>query len=152
MDQRHHHRIADLEMVGAGAGRCDGSGGLVAIDSRQVPAPGAIGKGDVRVADRHRVQRHLDLAMARRRDLDILDHERRAELVANGCLDGLHLVSSLCPVRPHRGAGRALLQAGKRHLGSRPSLVPSPAGQARRNSHSDTPISAIDTRNGAPGR
>src|SRR6056297_416039 len=42
------------------------------------------------MADRHSVQRHLDLAHLRGAQVNILDDQRLTERVAHGRLDGLH--------------------------------------------------------------
>ena len=44
------------------------------------------------MADRHRVQRDLDLAHAGRGDQNVLDDQRRTKCPAHGSLDGLHVI------------------------------------------------------------
>ena len=77
----------------AGAERGDPAGGLVAVDRRQRAAPGALGIGDVGVADGAGVDRHCDLAGAGRGERDVLDAERFAEGPADG---GAHALTSRC--------------------------------------------------------
>ena len=81
--QSNQHRITHRIAFDARADIGDGSGRLVAINRRQMPAPAAIGIGDIRITDRTGGQFDLDLARLGRGQSDFLDAERCAEFAAD---------------------------------------------------------------------
>ena len=74
--------------------RGDMAGGLVAVDRGQRAAPGAVGIGEVGMADRAGGDPHRDLARARRVERDLLDPERLPEGPADG---GAHRLTPVSP-------------------------------------------------------
>jgi len=88
-DQGDNHAVTFLDARHTGADACDNPRRLMAVNRRQRAAPGPIRIGYVRMTDRDRVQRHLDLAHFRRADRDIFDHQLFSEPVAHSGFDGL---------------------------------------------------------------
>ena len=91
--------------VDAGADRLDHARRLVAVDRRQLAAPGAVDIEDVAVADRAGGDPDQDLAGAGLGEFDRLDGQRRAEGAADGG-SGFHGSKS-------RRNGRRLGEAAK---------------------------------------
>ena len=77
------HPVARLDAGDPGADLLDQAGGLVAEHRRQLSAPGPVDVVDVAVADAAGADVDADLAGLRRVDLDVLDAQRRTELVAD---------------------------------------------------------------------
>ncbi len=90
-DQRDHHVIAGREVLDALADLLDDAGGLVAEDHGQRVAPAAVGGDDVGMADGAGLDRHADLARARRRQGQVLDHQVGFVFAANGGFHGVPL-------------------------------------------------------------
>ena len=82
-DQRRDHGIADLDPRDAGADRLDDARRLVAVDRRQIAAPGALPIEDVAVADRAGLDLDADLALAGLGEVDLLDRQRLSEGAAD---------------------------------------------------------------------
>ncbi|HEX6014447.1 MAG TPA: hypothetical protein VFY87_22150, partial [Geminicoccaceae bacterium] len=83
-DQRHDDVVAGRDLRDARPGLNHHTRGLVPVDGGQHPAPAALQVGDVAVADGAGRQPHPDLAGGGRIEMDVLDHQRHAELAANG--------------------------------------------------------------------
>src|SRR6266852_8853096 len=94
-DQRDHDMIAALQPGDAGSDGLDDSGRLMAIDSRQVAAPGALHVVDVAVADGAGRELDLDLARAGLGDVDLLDQQGLAELATDGGFHGRSFVGGV---------------------------------------------------------
>ena len=61
-DQRDKHRIPHRQISHAVAQMGHTARGLMTVNGGQIPAPAAIGKGDIGMADRHGIQFDLDLS------------------------------------------------------------------------------------------
>ena len=108
--QRDDHVIARREATRLAAHLLDDARRLVAVDGGKSPAPGARGVGDVAVADRAGGDAHAHLSGPGRSEVDVLDDERLAEAVADGCLHGAELY------------GQALRRVRRRRMRSRRGL------------------------------
>ena len=86
--QRHHDGVADFHAADVFANLVDDARGLVAVDGRQLTAPGPLRVVDVRMTDRAGLDPDLHLAARRRREFDFLERERSSEFVAHGGLHG----------------------------------------------------------------
>ena len=91
-DQGDHHAVTHRQAVHVVADRTDHTRRLVAVDRRQAAAPGPAGKGNVRMADRHGMERHFDFTDLRCAQVNVLDHEGSAKFMADGRFDCLHVL------------------------------------------------------------
>jgi hypothetical protein len=83
-DERRDHRVADFQARHPRADRLDHARRLVAIDRRQIAAPGAVEEKDVAVADRAGRSPDQDFARPWLGELDRLDRQGCAEGAADG--------------------------------------------------------------------
>mmetsp|Transcript_27489 Transcript_27489/g.50817 ORF Transcript_27489/g.50817 Transcript_27489/m.50817 type:complete len:301 (-) Transcript_27489:235-1137(-) len=104
-DQGDHNAITDIRPRHTGTHSADNTSRLMAVNRRQAAAPGPLGIGNVGMTYRNRIQGHFDLAHLGRAQQDIFDHEGRAEFMAHGGFDGLHV----CPLLRPFGQGGLVL-------------------------------------------
>jgi hypothetical protein len=132
-NQRYDNVITGAKPDHPGSDLFDDTGGLVSIDGRQRSPPGSLPVVNVAVADSARGDLHLELTVQGRVDLDVLDDEGLAELVADGGLHTRNVLGRICrensASRCCRGPGQ-LFGAGMpafSHL-PRTVIIPTDAG------------------------
>src|SRR5690606_10766971 len=86
-DEGNHDVVARFHAFDAGPGRRDDARRLVAVDGRQVAAPGTLGIGDVGMTDRTGLDVDQDFTRAGIGNPNLLDAERLTEGAANGGFD-----------------------------------------------------------------
>ena len=89
-DQGDDHIIAHLKTLYPGAYCGDAARGLMTKNSRQAAAKPTLPEGDIGMADRHRVDDHLNLTSEWRAQAYRFNRERRTVFVAKGSLNLAH--------------------------------------------------------------
>ncbi len=141
--------------------RGDAARGLVAVDGRQVAAPGAVGEGDVGMADRHGLERDLDLARPRGAQLELLDLQRGADRRAQtAARDAGHVCLPLLRAVRHSPGARGTAVGAEASHGGRFTTggrigrggTDAQVRGARGRKTTGQRDEASDSRKGAPGK
>ncbi len=109
-EPRKNHVVSFPHIVHSLAHLLDDAGPLVAEDHRERDAMDALHGVEVGVAHPARGEPHLDLAEAWRIDLDLLDHERRPELIEDSRFG--HVAHSFAPARDQQPNRSGSLRPG----------------------------------------